>query len=245
MAAAFMATASSLELRAGSQPSSPPSKNCSRMGVVLPAAADHLQDAVSALSSGQVIAVPTDTLYGFAADACSAAAVQRIYAIKGRSGTNPLALCLAHLEDLEKYSVISYLPKGLLEELFPGPVTAVLQRGELSLLDNSLNPGLASIGIRIPDSDFIRQVAEAFGGGLALTSANLSGQSSTICIQEFEQLWPHCAFIFDAGELPDTRAGSTIVDLTIPGIYKILREGSALESTVATLRRFGLTEAAL
>lgn len=213
--------------------------------VVLPASHDHVHHAVAALKEGRVIAVPTDTLYGLAADACSGQAVQKIYAIKGRSIMNPLAICLAHPDELKMYSVTSYLPEGLLQELFPGPVTAVLQRGEHSLLDEHLNPGLSSIGVRIPDSAFIRKVAEAFGGALALTSANVSGQSSTIQIQEFEQLWAHCAIVFDAGELPATRAGSTIVDLAVPGIFKILREGSALESTSAILRRHGLTDVTL
>ncbi|KAH7298654.1 hypothetical protein KP509_25G052800 [Ceratopteris richardii] len=156
---------------------------------------------------------------------------------------NPLAVCLAHTHDFKKYSVTEHLPEGLLEELLPGPVTVVLMRGEHSLLDECLNPGLCSIGIRIPDSSFILQVAEAFGGAIALTSANVSGQSSSIRIDEFRMLWPHCAAVFDAGELPSSRDGSTVVDLTVPGIYKILRTGSALDSTVAVLENHGLKTA--
>lgn len=209
---------------------------------VLPALPDHVGDAVLALKKGLVIAVPTDTLYGFAADACSEEAIKKIYTIKGRNSMNPLAVCLAHPDDFEKYSVTKYLPEGLLKELFPGPVTAVLLRGDHSLLSESLNPGLGSIGIRIPDSAFIVQVAEAFGGALALTSANVSGHSSTIQIQEFKSLWPYCAAVFDAGELPSTREGSTIVDLTVPGVFKILRTGSALDSTVAVLEKHGLRD---
>ena len=97
--------------------------------------------------------------------------------------------------------------------------------GEHSLLNKGLNPGLCSIGIRIPDSFFIRKVVELFGGAIALTSANISGQLSTIHKDEFSALWPHCAFVFDGGELPPTREGSTVVDLTIPGTFKVLRSG--------------------
>lgn len=97
--------------------------------------------------------------------------------------------------------------------------------GEHSLLNEGLNPGLSSIGIRVPDSSFIRKVVEIFGGAIALTSANLSGQLSTIKIEEFSALWPHCAYVFDAGELPPTREGSTVVDLTIQGTFKVLRSG--------------------
>lgn len=210
---------------------------------VFPAVDDNIHHAVVALKKNLVIAVPTDTLYGLAGDACSEQAVKKIYRIKGRTTMNPLAVCLAHPEDFKKYSVTSHLPDGLLQELFPGPVTAVLLRGDHSLLNECLNPGLCSIGIRIPDSIFIRRVAEAFGGALALTSANISGQPSTIRVQEFESLWPHCASIFDAGELPAAREGSTIVELTVPGSFKVLRPGSALEATLATLEKHGLREA--
>ncbi|MCO5591021.1 hypothetical protein L7F22_044997 [Adiantum nelumboides] len=212
-------------------------------GPVLPALPEYVSDAVCALRKGLVIAVPTDTLYGFAADACCEDAISKIYSIKGRNSMNPLAVCLADPDDFEKYSVTDHLPEGLLKEMFPGPVTAVLSRGEQSLLSKCLNPGLCSIGIRIPDSAFIMQVAEAFGGAIALTSANVSGQSSTIRIQEFESLWANCARVFDAGEISSIREGSTIVDLTVPGSYKVLRTGSALESTVAILERHGLKEA--
>eukprot|EP00249_Psilotum_nudum_P018161 c26668_g1_i1 orf=75-1100(+) len=215
---------------------------CRRMGAILPAIEMHVKDAVSALRNGQVIALPTDTVYGLAADACSALAVQKLYDMKGRSATSPLAVCVGHLAELEKYSVTSHLPKGLMEDLLPGPVTLVLQRGEHSFLEKSLNPGLTSIGVRIPDCSFICQVAKSFGGALALTSANSSGQSSTVCVQEFEQLWEQCAYVFDAGELSAGRAGSTIVDLTNPGRFKIIRRGSAFEETTTILKRYGFVQ---
>ena len=88
-----------------------------------------------------------------------------------------------------------------------------------------MNPGLDSIGVRVPDYDFIRAVARGLGSALALTSANLSGQPSSVSIKDFENLWEHCACVYDGGELPSGRAGSTVVDLTRLGKYKILRPG--------------------
>lgn len=88
-----------------------------------------------------------------------------------------------------------------------------------------MNPGLESIGVRVPDSNFIRAIARGSEGALALTSANLSGKPSSVCIKDFENLWEHCAYVFDGGVLPSGRAGSTIVDLTRLGKYKILRPG--------------------
>lgn len=97
--------------------------------------------------------------------------------------------------------------------------------GESSVLERSLNPGFDSIGVRVPDCNFIRVIARGSGTALALTSANLSGQSSSVCIKDFEDLWGHCAYVYDGGLLPSGRAGSTVVDLTAPNKYKILRPG--------------------
>ncbi|CAH9071335.1 unnamed protein product [Cuscuta epithymum] len=196
------------------------------LGVVRPAIEGYADAAIEAIKFGHVIAVPTDTLYGFACDACSAKAVNHIYEIKGRKYTNPLAICVGDVHDIHKYAFTDHLPNGLLHSLLPGPVTLVLSRGESSILEKSLNPGVESIGVRVPDNNFIRVIARCSGSALALTSANLSGQASSIKIRDFENLWGHCAYIFDGGVLPARRAGSTVVDLTKQGKYKILRSGS-------------------
>ncbi|XP_076913485.1 uncharacterized protein LOC143572137 [Bidens hawaiensis] len=214
-----------------------------KSGIVRPATEVYGDEAVEALKSGKVIAVPTDTLYGFACDACSVEAVNRIYEIKGRKHTSPLAICVGDVKDIGRFAVTDHMPLGLLEGLLPGPVTVVLTRGELSILEKSLNPGLDSIGVRVPDSEFIRMIARGSGSALALTSANLSGQPSSVDIKDFKSLWEHCAFVYDGGILPAGRAGSTVVDLTMLGKYKILRAGSAEEETVSILERHSLQKA--
>lgn len=88
-----------------------------------------------------------------------------------------------------------------------------------------MNPGFDSVGVRVPDCNFIRVIARGSGTALALTSANPSGRPSSVCIEDFEELWEHCAYVYDGGSLPSGRAGSTVVDLTIPHKYKILRPG--------------------
>ncbi|KAM1099930.1 hypothetical protein ACFX15_006232 [Malus domestica] len=212
------------------------------LGVVRPATEAHAEEAVGALRAGKVIAVPTDTLYGFACDACSLEAVNRIYEIKGRKHTSPLAICVGDVPDIERFAVTDHLPRGLLDVLLPGPVTLVLSRGESSILEKSLNPGLHSIGVRVPDCNFIRDIARGLGSALALTSANLSGQPSSVSIKDFENLWEHCAYVYNGGVLPSGRAGSTVVDLTRIDKYKILRPGSARDETVAILERYSLEE---
>uniref|UniRef100_A0A0E0CWT1 Threonylcarbamoyl-AMP synthase n=1 Tax=Oryza meridionalis TaxID=40149 RepID=A0A0E0CWT1_9ORYZ len=212
---------------------------------ILAATNDHVMKAIDSINRGQVIAVPTDTIYGFACDACSAEAVNRIYEIKGRVQTRPLAICVADVPDISRFAVVDHLPQGLLDSLLPGPVTVVLKRGNNSILERSLNPGLESIGVRVPDFDFIRAISRGAGSALALTSANLSGRPSSVNVKDFEDLWPHCSYVFDGGILPSGRAGSTIVDLITPGVYKILRDGSSRQETTAVLGKFGFVEASI
>ncbi|XP_031386503.1 yrdC domain-containing protein, mitochondrial isoform X2 [Punica granatum] len=212
------------------------------ISAVRPATEARAEEAIEAIKGGKVIAVPTDTLYGFACDACSSEAVNRIYEIKGRRHTSPLAICVGDVSDIPRYAVTDHLPSGLLDALLPGPVTVILGRGDSSILEKSLNPGLDSIGVRVPDSDFIRVICRGSRSALALTSANLSGQPSSVSIKDFEDLWEHCAYVYDGGILPSGRAGSTIVDLTRLGKYRILRPGSAKEETIAILERHSLTE---
>ncbi|KAL6577319.1 hypothetical protein OROMI_011595 [Orobanche minor] len=213
-----------------------------KMGLVRPAIEDYAEEAIDAVRAGKVIAVPTDTLYGFACDACSMEAVHRIYEIKGRKSTSPLAICVGDVHDVHRFASTDHLPRGLLDSLLPGPVTVVLRRGESSILEKSLNPGLDSIGVRVPDCNFIRLIARGSESALALTSANLSGQPSSVDVEDFENLFEHCAYIYNGGVLPSGRAGSTVVDLTKLGRYKIVRPGSAKEETVAILKRFALVE---
>ncbi|CAN1842388.1 Threonylcarbamoyl-AMP synthase [Linum perenne] len=196
-------------------------------GAIRFAVEDSVEEAVDALRDGKVIALPTDTLYGFACDACSSEAVSRIYEIKGRKHTILLAICVGDVSDIERFAVTEHLPSGLLDSLLPGPVTLILSRGASSVLDKSLNPGLDSIGVRVPDYDFIRAIARGLGRAIALTSANLSGQPSSVCIKDFQNLWQQCAYVYDDGVLPSGRAGSTIVDLSRVGKYRIVRPGSA------------------
>ncbi len=98
--------------------------------------------AVSAVSEGRVIAVPTDTLYGLAADANSSTGIQSIYSIKNRQAYAPLAICIADVSDLHKYCHAEHLPEQLLQQL----VTLILQRRQEAPLCSELNPGLETIG---------------------------------------------------------------------------------------------------
>lgn len=191
--------------------------------------------ATESLLSGKVIAVPTDTIYGIAALVQNSEAVDRMYNIKNRDYSKPLAISVAEIKDIYRWGKVT-VSSDLLSELLPGAVTVVFERTED--LNPDLNPGTSLVGIRIPDHKFVREISRSCQGPIALTSANVSSTQSTLNIQEFKNLWPQLDIVFDGGELGDTfhsRAGSTVVDLSVQGTFKIIREGSAIKSTLAAL----------
>lgn len=155
-------------------------------GVVRPAALHAVRDAAAVLARGGVVALPTDTLYGLAASARDGAGVARIYEIKGRRAAKPVAVALADARALPRYVAAGHLPPGLVEAVLPGPVTLLLERRADAPLAPGLNPGTKGLGVRIPDSAFVRAVARQLGGALALTSANVSGQTSSVEVGEFQ-----------------------------------------------------------
>eukprot|EP00095_Tigriopus_kingsejongensis_P007521 maker-scaffold103_size370364-snap-gene-2.25 protein:Tk07521 transcript:maker-scaffold103_size370364-snap-gene-2.25-mRNA-1 annotation:"yrdc domain-containing mitochondrial-like" len=198
------------------------------------------QDAAQALLQGHVIATPTDTIYGLAALVQNPEAVHKLYAIKGRSESKPIAICVAQIEDIYRWSRVT-VPRPVLEELLPGPVTVIFERREE--LNQEFNPHTHLIGIRIPDHAFIRQVCQLADGPIALTSANPSSAQSTLAVEEFRELIPKLHAVYDGGRLSDTeqaRLGSTVVDLSEPEKFLVVREGSSLDNTLQTLKRFGL-----
>ena len=172
-----------------------------------------LQHIVPALRADQVVAVPTDTIYGLACRAQSAVAVEQIYRIKGRDERKPVAICVAEVADIARFGHVT-VPDALLHALLPGPVTVVLRR--TPLLNAALNPHTPLIGIRVPDHVFTRRLVACLGEALALTSANRSGEPSTLRVDEFRALWPQLGLVVDAGALSASRAGSTVVDLSEP-----------------------------
>lgn len=197
--------------------------------------------AVKLIIDGSVIALPTDTVYGLAADAQNPSAIGKLYNIKGRNLQKPIAICTHHVNDIGNWGKIGHLPTGLLDTLLPGPVTVVLQR--TPSLNCALNPEESNIAIRVPNSGFVLSIVSNLKKPIALTSANESNKPSTLKPLEFLSLWPKLDAIFDGGTIGsslESRQGSTIVDLTINNHYSILRPGSALLNTINILHHFGL-----
>eukprot|EP00803_Ostreobium_quekettii_P002086 evm.model.scf_565.5 EVM.evm.TU.scf_565.5 scf_565:12776-26338(-) len=207
---------------------------------VVPADLNNVDLAVEALRRSRVIGVPTDTIYGFAADASKGDAIQRVYRIKQRSRNVPLAVCLADVDQIGQCCRLDHLPPSLVGDLLPGPLTLVLPRLPDATLSPQLNPELPNLAVRVPDHEFMREVCRRFDGPVALTSANRSGEPSSRSAEEFRDLWPLCEAVFDGGVSGESGAGSTLLDLSAPGRLKILREGAGMREALLVLEKYGL-----
>lgn len=196
--------------------------------------------AAQLLREGKVIGIPTDTIYGLACSANDENAIKRLYEIKGRNEEKPVAICVSDYKDLKHWGRADHLSDELIKQLLPGPVTIVLNKS-IYLKNPYLNNGIEKIGIRIPDFNFIRDVCREFQQPMALTSANKSSEKSTLNVEEFKHLWPSLGAVFDGGALSDSeeqRKGSTVIDLSEPGEYQVIRQGIAYDKTISAVESY-------
>jgi len=186
---------------------------------------DLIDRCISILENDGVIAVPTDTIYGLAALVKSEKAVRRIYEIKGRSFTKPLAMAVGYVDDVFSWSKPTLTKEQLASgDLLPGPVTLMFERQ--SSLPSYFNPNVTNVAIRIPNCQFMIELAQRLKQPIALTSANISNEPSAVCIEEFQPLWSQIDLIVDGGLLASNdRRGSTIVDLSRKDYFHVQRHG--------------------
>lgn len=225
--------------------SASPKMKFEKMAPIIPCSDEtSYTKAAEYLANGQVIAVPTDTIYGLACSANCPEAIKKLYTIKGRDSAKPVALCVTYVGDVRKWGEAGHLTDELLNSLLPGPVTVVLEKTKL-LNNPFLNPQTKKIGIRIPDYNFMNKVTTIFDMPVALTSANFSHEPSTLSVKEFEHLFGQLGAVFDGGVLSQgldqNRTGSTVVDLSQVGYFKIIRRGISYEKIVNILESQGLT----
>lgn len=134
--------------------------------------------AVKALSTGALVAFPTETVYGLGADASNDLAVAKIYEAKGRPSFNPLIVHLAHLEDVKALVEWNDLAERAAASFWPGPLTLVLPIRSDANISKLVTAGMDSLAVRMPSNETARSLLTAFGGPVAAPSANRSGQIS-------------------------------------------------------------------
>jgi L-threonylcarbamoyladenylate synthase len=179
--------------------------------------------AADLLRVGELVAFPTETVYGLGADARNPLAIARIFAAKGRPADHPLIVHLPDSTHLERWAVDIPGEAGKLAAAFwPGPLTLILRRHG-SVLD-AVTGGQDSVGLRVPDHPLALKILREFDGGVAAPSANRFGRiSPTTAAHVREELGDAVAMIIDGGPCA-VGIESTIVDLS-EGAPTILRPG--------------------
>ncbi len=182
-----------------------------------------IAEAVAILRGGGLLAIPTETVYGLAADARNAEAVARIFALKGRPSDHPLIVHIAGTDAIEAWaSTIPESAKQLATHFWPGPLTLILKKR--SDVPDAVTGGQDTVGLRSPDHPLTLSLLRAFGGGLAAPSANRFGRiSPTSASHVRDEFGENAPPILDGGPCP-VGIESTIVDLS-QSPPRILREG--------------------
>ncbi|MQA34861.1 L-threonylcarbamoyladenylate synthase [Modestobacter roseus] len=182
-----------------------------------------LTAAAVAVSRGELVLVPTDTVYGVAADAFTPAAVTRLLAAKNRGRSMPTPVLIGEASTLA--GLVTTVPKtahALAEAFWPGGLTLVVEHAPSLAWD--LGDAEGTVAVRLPDDDVARDLLRRTGP-LAVSSANRSGRPAATTAEEaVAQLGEHAAVVLDAGPRTGSSA-STIVDCTAPA-PRVLRHGA-------------------
>ena len=182
---------------------------------------NFITQAVDVLLSGGLLIFPTETVYGIAADANNKEACDRIYEAKGRDDQKPLALFAVDVATFETHGI--RLPESaerIGNAYWPGPMTLVVPNGN------------STVGLRIPDHAVPLAILKAYGGLLAVTSANRSGEpDATTAEAAISALGEAADLVLDAGNAPGGMP-SSVIKIEQDGMFSMLREGPISEADV-------------
>ena len=200
--------------------------------------ASAMADAAANLLAGNLVAFPTETVYGLGADACNADAVARIYSVKGRPADHPLIVHVGSMDALGDWA--SDVPEyaiSLARDFWPGPMTLIMKRS--SLAGDFVTGGQDTVGVRVPDHPVALGLLEAFarvgGKGVAAPSANRFGNVSPTTAQAVEDELSE--YLADADQILDggpcqVGVESTIIDCT-GDVPRILRPGAVTAEMIS------------
>lgn len=197
---------------------------------------EALDEALRLAREGLPIAIPTETVYGLAADACNGEAVARIYEVKGRPRFNPLIAHVADMEMAERFAQFSPAARLLADHFWPGPLTLVLPARADAGLSPLVMAGLDTVALRCPKG-FGARLIKALGRPLAAPSANSSGKVSGTSAQAVERdLGQRIQLIVDGGATP-VGVESTIVKVEDDNLVLLRPGGVAAEDIEAVAGR--------
>ncbi len=184
-----------------------------------------LAAAAAVVGGGGVVAIPTDTLYGLAVDPFSTPAIERLFAVKGRSAARGIALVAADLDQvIARLGGLSAMERRLAARYWPGPLTLLIARPPS--IAPELTGGSDRVGVRVPDHDVTRDLCRACGIPLTATSANLSGEPPSDDPEHIARVFASSDvdLLLDAGRTPGGPP-STIVAATDDGVH-LIRPGA-------------------
>jgi protein-tyrosine phosphatase len=205
-------------------------------------ARDVIHRAVQALAEGQLVAFPTETVYGLGASACCAEAVERLVAVKDRTGKSPFALAIKSAEEATDF-VPDMVPlaRRLARRCWPGPVTLVVDNGQRdglmcqfpAAVRKVVSPN-GTLGMRVPANEILLDVLRMLTGPIVLTSANRRGEPESVTGQEVETaLGEDVALILDDGPCRYGQPSSVV--RVRDNELEVLREGVVAEGTLRRL----------
>lgn len=168
-----------------------------------------LAAAVDWLRAGKLVAYPTDTFYGLAADPESESAIRGLFALKGREASAAIPLVASSVGQIETWCGLSQLSRRLADEFWPGPLSLICDAP--SRVVAAIHAGRRTVAIRVPSHPVARALAAAFGAPVTATSANRSGEHAVDCATDLPWINDDRVLVVDGG---DTTGGapSTIVD---------------------------------
>ena len=182
-----------------------------------------LSKAIKYLKKNELVAVPTETVYGLAGNAYSSKAVKKIYILKKRPYKNPLIIHYYNLEQLKKDVELNDNFFKLFKKFSPGPITFVLRKKRKSLLSNLATAKLGTVAVRFPKNKILRKILKSLNFPLAIPSANKSSHISPVSAEDVAQEFYNSVKIILNGGSCKIGLESTVVDLTSKP--KILRPG--------------------
>lgn len=208
---------------------------CTLLARGMSSISQHINQAIERLRAGKLIALPTETVYGLAGDACNDAAVAQIFAMKGRPSFNPLIVHVPDVAIARDYVQWNERAAQLAAAFWPGPLTLVLPRREGCLVSYLAGAGGDTLAVRMPAHPVAQAVLTAFGGGIAAPSANRSGKISPTTALHVQTEFPDSDVLIMEGGACAVGIESTVVDCTAEAGVVILRPGSITQTQIEAL----------
>lgn len=184
----------------------------------------QINEAVNLLKNGNLIAFPTETVYGLGADAENIEAILKIFTAKKRPKFNPLICHFSNINSIKQQVIFNTDAKKLANKFWPGPLTLVLKRKKTCSVASIVSSGLNTLACRIPANKIALKIINNFNGIIAAPSANLSSKLTSTSKKHIIKNFGKKIYIIDGG-LTELGIESTVVDLSSK-IPKILRHGA-------------------